>query len=247
MINLAESELDLPGYPEALIIQRSCMVAGYSCAILYPKLKASQGNVSESNDVLVVVSDTIDEGTMDCMTAARSSRDSGPLLVVLSADADNARLVDTLKAGADEFLVYPLESRVITARIEALCRRASEPRLPIRKALRVGPYELVDSGQFARLREQRIALTPRQFALARLMFANPGRIMSTSSIERAIWGRELPATSRALSELVSRTRRSLCLCLENGVTMTGLYARGYRLDINLDRPQQSSPGISAWY
>ena len=63
-----------------------------------------------------------------------------------------------------------------------------------------------------------------------LMFANAGRILASRRIEHTIWGHDLPPYSRALAGLVSRMRRTLNLCAENGVTVSVVYAQGYRLD-----------------
>ncbi|HBD39385.1 MAG TPA: DNA-binding response regulator, partial [Cupriavidus sp.] len=64
-----------------------------------------------------------------------------------------------------------------------------------------------------------------------LMFANAGRILASRRIEHTIWGHDLPPYSRALAGLVSRMRRTLNLCPETGVTVSVVYAQGYRLDI----------------
>lgn len=238
MNQFVNADPEYPGYSEALEIRRALMIAGLSCAIVYPGIGGSQAITKvDAGDALVVAADTIDTHAVNFIRSIRASRNTGQLIIALSGNADSMRMVEALNAGADEFLIYPLDSRLIAARVEALRRRASEPRLPTGASLKAGPYELVTPGQFAHLREKRIALTPRQFELARLMFANPGRILSSANIERAIWGHELPAASRALSELVSRTRRSLRLCPENGVTVTGLYGRGYRLDVDTNAPR----------
>lgn len=74
-------------------------------------------------------------------------------------------------------------------------------------------------------------MTPKEFDLATLLFANAGRILASKRIEHMIWGHDLPPLSRALAGLVSRMRRTLDLCPANGVTVNVVYAQGYRLDI----------------
>ncbi len=89
---------------------------------------------------------------------------------------------------------------------------------------RAGPYQLNSVGRFATLHGERITLTPKEFDLAMLLFSNAGRVLANRRIEQAIWHHELPPLSRALAGLMSRLRKTLRLCPENGISITVVYA-----------------------
>ncbi|MNT39613.1 Transcriptional regulatory protein QseB [compost metagenome] len=176
--------------------------------------------------------------------AVRSARSRDVPIMMLGSDSCEDRLVDALDAGADDYMCRPLSHRVLLARIAALRRRVTGERLRQGLVVRAGPYQLNSVGRFATLRDERIELTPKEFDLAMLLFSNVGRVLPNSRIEQTVWRHELPPLSRALAGLISRLRKTLRLGMENGVTITVVYAHGYRLDVLEEgaSPRLPAPG-----
>jgi DNA-binding response OmpR family regulator len=109
-------------------------------------------------------------------------------IVIFASENNDDDLVEALDAGADDYVLRPLAARVLLARIAALRRRMSGTRLRGAMPLRAGPYELSNPGRYATLNGDRIPMTPKEFDLAMLMFANAGRILASRRIEHTIWG-----------------------------------------------------------
>lgn len=193
-------------------------------------------------DMLLIGDELPDIPAIDVVRAVRGARSRDVPIMMLATDASEDRLVDALDAGADDYVCRPLSPRVLMARIAALRRRVTGERLRQGLVVRVGAYQLNGVGRFATLRDERIALTPKEFDLAMLLFSNVGRVLPNSLIEQTVWRQELPPLSRALAGLISRLRKTLRLGIENGVTITVVYAHGYRLDV-LD--EGASPRLPA--
>ncbi len=211
--------------------QELLSMAGFRCSLFCDSHELMHGLGHAPYDVLLIDRELPDVYALDVVRAVRAVRDRDMPIMLIASDFSDDAIVEALDAGADDYIVRPLSVRVLLARIAALRRRPTGNREGTSMPLRAGPYELNNPGRYATLHGQRIPMTPKEFDLAVLMFANAGRILATPRIELTIWGRELPPNSRALAGLVSRVRRALDLCAENGVTVSVVYARGYRLDV----------------
>ncbi|MGO4764279.1 response regulator transcription factor [Cupriavidus sp. 2KB_3] len=213
-------------------IQDLLSLAGFQCTLFLAGRDLIHGLSHDSYDMLLVDRDLHDISAIDVIRAVRAVRARDMPIIMIGGQHNNDNdLVEALDAGADDYVLEALSNRVLLARISALRRRMCGARFRNNLPMRAGPYELNSPGRFAMLNGRRIAMTPKEFDLATLLFANVGRILASKRIEHMIWGHDLPPLSRALAGLVSRMRRTLDLCPANGVTVNVVYAQGYRLDI----------------
>ena len=109
----------------------------------------------------------------DGLSVLRSLRSRGferPVLVLTAQDAVDAK-VQTLRAGADDYVTKPFAFEELLARVEALSRR---PRAAGLAAPRVGDLELdLDTREVTRAGE-RIELTPKEFAVLEYLMRHAG-------------------------------------------------------------------------
>lgn len=206
--------------------------AGFDCLGFDTGWQVVNGSAGPAYDVLLIDHGLPDMPAIEVIRAVRAGLGRTLSIVLVSADCNEDDHVEALDAGADDYLGLPLSPRVLLARIAALRRRQLSPVLRPGGPVRAGRYELNSVGRYATLRGNMMRLTPKEFDLAHLLFLNAGRVLSNASIEQAVWGHPLPPLSRALAGLVSRMRRSLRLCEENGVSISVVYAQGYRLDVH---------------
>lgn len=229
-------------HPEAIVALLS--MAGFRCSVFQTGRDLIHGISHDTYEMLLIDRELPDIPAIDVIRAVRAARARDVPIMMLSEVSSDDALVEALDAGADDYLVQPLSERVLLARIAALRRRVLTASGRLGMSVRAGPYELNSAGRYALLRGKRIAMTPKEFDLATLMFANAGCMLSNNRIERVVWGRELSPLSRALAQLVSRMRRTLSLGPENGVTVSVVYAQGYRLDV-LDNTRADELAVPA--
>lgn len=97
-----------------------------------------------------------------------------PVLVLTAQDAIDAK-VETLRAGADDYVTKPFAFEELLARVEALSRR---PRVLASPALRVADLELhLDTREVARAGTT-IELTPKEYTVLEYLMRHAGRVMS---------------------------------------------------------------------
>ncbi|MGN6314807.1 response regulator transcription factor [Trinickia sp.] len=153
-----------------------------------------------------------------------------PILFMTSRSLE-ADVVAALTAGADDYMIKPIRSGELLARIAALSRRAYPSDAAPQAAIEVGQYRVDPVGRACYLREQPIELTGREFDLVLLLFQYAGRVLSREHIGGTLWGQPPNAISRTLDTHMSRVRTKLQLKPEHGVKLMPVYGHGYRLEV----------------
>lgn len=155
--------------------------------------------------------------------------DYTPTLIVTAKDEEQS-IVRGLETGADDYLVKPVRQAELVARVAAILRRASGGK-PEQEGLDTSPYEINTTGKTVKLHGEKIKLTNREFELALFFFRNAGKMMSRNHMLESIWGIENKSVStRTVDTHVSRLRKKLNLCEENGWKLSAIYQHGYRIE-----------------
>lgn len=127
-------------------------------------------------------------------------------VLMLTAAAATADLVEGLGLGADDYLAKPFDFPVLVARIGALFRRA-QPAIP--PLLRRGDL-LVDSGRrFAWRAGRPIDLAPKEFGVLELLLAAQGRAVSAEELLERVWDENADPFTATVKLTVSRLRAKL--------------------------------------
>ena len=168
-----------------------------------------------------------------------------PILFMTSRSLE-ADVVTALSAGADDYMIKPIRSGELIARIDALGRRAypdSSAGAGARSLIVVGRYRIDPVSRTCFLGETAIELTGREFDLVLLLFQHVGRVLSREHIGGTLWGQPQSAISRTLDTHMSRVRSKLQLKPDNGVRLAPVYGHGYRLEIVPDAPRPHASSL----
>lgn len=127
-------------------------------------------------------------------------------LLVLSARDDWRERVASFDAGADDFLVKPVHSEEVNARLRAVIRRAigaSTDRIVS------GDLDVDLKRQCAWRAGHCLDLTRNEFRLLRLLLLAPEGLVSKEEIAAAVWPDEAGRRDNAIEVLVGRLRAKL--------------------------------------
>jgi two-component system, OmpR family, phosphate regulon response regulator PhoB len=151
-------------------------------------------------------------------------------IMFLSGQVRDSEILAAINAGADDYILKPVNHCELIARVNALLRRAYPKRDDQNSAIEIGGYRIDLKYRTAWLNGQPVKLTPREFEIAALLFRNVDRVMPRDALIRAIWGRDLGAVSRSLDTHIYRIRAKLAIRADNGVRLRTIYTHGYRLE-----------------
>ncbi|MBW4528910.1 MAG: response regulator transcription factor [Phormidium tanganyikae FI6-MK23] len=157
----------------------------------------------------------------------RSYRNSGKMVPVLMLTARDTTIdkVTGLDAGADDYLVKPVDLFELLARVRALGRRSP---LWQGETLQLEDLTLdlttltVDRGQ------QSMQLSTREFQLLEYLLRHPHQVLSRDQLEQALWEWGDEPESNAITALVRRLRQRL-ESLNAAEWLETVYGMGYRL------------------
>lgn len=166
---------------------------------------------------------------LEVLESARKDIPNCPPVIILTNRSDKPDIVRGLEAGADDYIVKPESADVIIARIKAVTRRRVKPPEPSRIET-FGPYQFDYLENVVLFDAQRVALTAKEMALARLFFQNPHRALSRAYILETVWNSVADLPTRTLDMHVSRIRAKLNLRPGNGYRLLTVFGYGYRLD-----------------
>jgi DNA-binding response OmpR family regulator len=131
-------------------------------------------------------------------------------VVMLTARDDTMDKVKGLELGADDYVTKPFNHLELLARVRAVLRRLDMPaptsRMPSYQA---GELEVDFAAQEARLRGERLALTPTEYKLLYHFVRNAGRVLPHGTLLAKVWGREYLDEVDYLRVYVRRLRDKL--------------------------------------
>jgi two-component system KDP operon response regulator KdpE len=107
-------------------------------------------------------------------------------VLVLTVRAAEADKVAALDAGADDYLTKPFGGGELLARLRAILRRA--PTGSELAAITFGDVTVDLAARVVRRGDAEIKLTPREYALLRILVMHRGRVVTHQHILREIWG-----------------------------------------------------------
>lgn len=105
------------------------------------------------------------------------------VLTVLASEHDKVAALD---AGADDYLTKPFSSAELTARMRAILRRA--PQEAELSAVAFGDIAIDLVRRIVRRGGAEIKLTPKEYALLRMLVLHRGKVVTHQQILRELWG-----------------------------------------------------------
>lgn len=154
----------------------------------------------------------------------RQSGKTAPVLILTAKDTTGDKVMG-LDAGADDYLVKPVDLVELLARVRALGRRSP---LWQGDSLTVGEIQLHLNTLTVHRGESTAQLSAREFQLLEYFMRHPLQILTREQIELALWEWGSEPESNAVTTLVRRLRQRLQAIAASDWIET-VYGVGYRL------------------
>jgi two-component system OmpR family response regulator/two-component system response regulator QseB len=144
----------------------------------------------------------------DGVTVLRQLRARGqtlPVLILTARDAVNDKVAG-LDAGADDYLVKPVDLDELSARVRALSRRASGHAQP---RLQLGDLEIDPAARTVSVAGVPVELAMREYSLLQTLAENAGRVMTRAQLESSLYGWRDEPDSNAIEVHIHHLRKKL--------------------------------------
>ena len=128
-----------------------------------------------------------------------------PVLVLTAQDAVDAK-VETLRAGADDYVTKPFAFEELLARVEALARR---PRAIVSPKLSVADLEVDLDAREVKRAGQAIELTPKEFLVLEYLARHVGRVLSRTLITEYAWGYHFDPGTNIVDVVINHLRKKI--------------------------------------
>lgn len=179
--------------------------AGFAVDWLRDGHSADQALQTETFDFVVLDLGLPRLSGMEVLVRARSRGQAVPILILTARDATGDK-VSGLDAGADDYLVKPIDLDELTARIRALTRRSAGRAAPL---LVHGDLSVDPAAHQVTLAGQAVELSSREFSLLQMLLENAGRVLTRTQLEQSVYGWRDEPDSNALEVHIHHLRRKL--------------------------------------
>ena len=128
-----------------------------------------------------------------------------PVLVLTAQDAIDAK-VDTLRAGADDYVTKPFAFEELLARVEALARR---PRAIVSPRITVADLVVDLAAREVTRGGRTVELTPKEFLVLEYLARHAGRVLSRTLITEYAWGYHFDPGTNIVDVVINHLRKKL--------------------------------------
>ena len=147
---------------------------------------------------------------MDGLQLCRAIRAESRIpIIVLSVKGEEAIKVESLDAGADDYITKPFNVNELLARVRAALRRAATPVEPEAALIEAGDFRIDIPGRKVELNAKEIHLTPKEFDLLVYLARHPGRVITHHALLTAVWGPNSVQQPEYLRVFIGQLRKKL--------------------------------------
>ena len=128
-------------------------------------------------------------------------------VLILSVRGQEADKIEALDAGADDYLSKPFGGGELLARLRAMLRRVQSPEEE--SNARFGDVEVDFARRVVTKAGAVVKLTPKEYALLRLLLLHRGKVITHRQILRELWGPKAEEQTQYLRVYMTHLRQKL--------------------------------------
>lgn len=135
-------------------------------------------------------------------------KQSGVPIILVSAVGEQAKKVEALEAGADDYVTKPFDMDELLARMRSVLRRSvgAQGASPVFTARNLSVnFDLRE----VRLNGEVVKLTPTEYDLLKYMIENAGKVLTHRMLLTAVWGPAYADQDQYLRVFIGQLRKKL--------------------------------------
>ncbi len=190
----------------ARLVERTLGEAGYAVDVTRSADEGRDAALASAYDAVLLDLELPDRSGLEVVRTLRREGRDVPVLIMTGRD-DDQDIVRGLDAGADDYLLKPVNPEVLKARLRAAVRRGGASR---------GDQQLV-IGDLAMNRLARtvlgngkdVSLTPKEFAMLEHLMLRAEEVVSRTELLEHVWNMKFDPGSNVVDAHVARLRQKL--------------------------------------
>jgi len=156
-------------------------------------------------------------------------------IILLTAKSEDTDIVLGLNIGADDYVTKPFNPVELMARVKAQLRRYTKLGCAADMGKKSGIYALGgivldDNSKTVTLDGEPVSLTPTEFALLRVLIAEPGRVFSSKQLYEAVRGESPFGAEGMIAVHIRHLREKLEIDPSSPRHIKVVWGQGYKLE-----------------
>ena len=166
---------------------------------------------SKIQDILIIGIDYGGEnsGIELCEIYREDRRFKNALLIILSEKSDAFIRVAALEAGADYYLVLPVNKRVFAAQVNAWANRLQRNADDDNLVIKLNDLEIDLVNYVVRVKGREQELPRKEFAILELLASKPGKVFTRDEIKDTVWSNAKDVRDRTIDVHIRKLRERI--------------------------------------
>ena len=149
-------------------------------------------------------------------------------IIMLTARTQEMDKVTGLMMGADDYVTKPFSPAELTARIDALCRRATGETIMSTDEITYPPFRLSIANRTLEKNGQRVKLTQVEYSIIKLFMENTGKALPREEILETVWGKDYIGEAKIVDVNIRRLRIKIEDDAQNPKFINTVWGYGYK-------------------
>ncbi len=164
---------------------------------------------------------------MDGWEVCRQIRkDSKVPIIMLTAKGEERDELNGFECGADEYISKPFSPKILTARVDALVRRAY--KFDSSECIEIGGIVIDKAAHIVKINGEEIDLSYKEFELLSYFIENKGLALSREKILNNVWNYDYFGDARTIDTHVKKLRKKMG---DKGDCIKTIWGMGYKFEI----------------
>lgn len=154
-------------------------------------------------------------------------------IIMLTAKSQDMDKIGGLTIGADDYVTKPFNPLELIARIKSQLRRylkMSGLHSSNKEEMEVGDLRINTATHEVFVNNERVKLTPREFAILELLVSNPGIVMSAEQIYEKVWKEEAFQSENTVMVHIRKIRERIETNPRNPQYIKTVWGVGYKVE-----------------
>ena len=170
---------------------------------------------------------------MDGITATAKIREfSNVPIILLTAKSETEDKVLGLNVGADDYITKPFVPVEVLARVRSQLRRYAKlgSHIPTAHSITIGGITLDDLAKTVTVDDERVNLTPTEYAILHLLMQNPGKVYSTKALYESVWNETALGSEGAVAVHIRHLREKVEINPSEPRYIKVVWGQGYKME-----------------